>query len=202
MRDDLGRTFEPGEPAIPAKGVASAVTISVAKRPGANATMVAEAALERVAAAKGAARSGRRRHRDDAQLRRDRGREGRRTDPAHPHRDTFRHRSDLVLPGLARGPSWCWSRCPSRWLSRCSCTTRWGISLNRNHPLRADLLHRHPGRRRDRGRGEQLYRHLAMGRRRPEEAAVEGVDEVGKSHHPRDHRGDRRHPADGLSSRE
>ena len=48
-----------------------------------------------------------------------------------------------------------------------------------DHPVRADLLDRHPGGRRDRGGGEHLPPPADWADRTPAAAAVEGVDEVG-----------------------
>ncbi len=86
------------------------------------------------------------------------GGKGQRTDPAHPDRDVFRHAPDLVLPGLARSGGG-----PGGGAGHASVDTFrllcHGVLAQSHHAVRAHLLHRHPGGRRDRRGGEHLPAH-------------------------------------------
>ena len=73
-----------------------------------------------------------------------------------------------------------------------------------HHAVRADLLDRHPGRRRDRGGREHrapLPSARERRRARSSEIAVRSGGRGRQPDHPRDVRGDRRGPADGVRGR-
>ena len=175
-----------------------AVTIAVAKRPGANATDIAHAGA---GAGGGGARAGSCPPTCTVDVTRDYGetaqREGERADPPPAHRDALRHGADRALPRLARGAGGAGGGAGHA-RAHAVRVLRAGLHAQPDHPLRADLLDRHPGGRRHRGGGEHLPPPRRWADRSPDVAAVEGVDEVGQPDHPRHLHRHRGHPADGV----
>ena len=136
------------------EGAHPAVTIAVSKRKGTNAIDITHR-VEQKLDSRARARSCRRRctltrH---AQLRRDRAREVERAALAHAARRALGLGADLARARLAARPSSCSSR--SRH-ARPHAVRLLPLRLHAepHHALRAHLLDRHPGGRRDRRRGE------------------------------------------------
>ena len=125
------------------------VTLAIAKRAGSNAVTVAEAILHRVEGLHGSADPRRHHRRGHPQLRRDRQREGQRAPlPPRPRHDLdhrpgrLRHRPPRGLRGRDRHPG----DDPADALRLLAD----GLHAEPRLALRADLLDRHPGRRRHR----------------------------------------------------
>ena len=179
-----------------------AVTLSIAKRPGANAISVAHEVLKKVDALKGRVIPNDVADRHHPPLRRDGGGEIQRAAAAHGHRGDRRVAAHPADAGLARvghrrhrhslhaGPDAA-GVLPLR------------LHAQPHHALRADLLHRHPGGRRHR-RGREHRPALPPA---PEQGPPlvgdrrRGGQRSRQSDHPRHLRRDRGGAADGLCRR-
>ena len=162
-------------------GAQPAVTIAVAKRKGTNAIDVARRVAAEARHAEGNARAVRRAPHHHPRLRRDRRRQEQRTAVAHAARRALGVGADLAGARPARG-----GRRADRDSGHARADAVHVLSLRLHaephHALRADLLHRHPGGRRDRRGGEhRAARASDRTARRDGLAAIalRAVDEVG-----------------------
>ena len=168
VREDFGETSSYVSHREGRGAAEAAVTIAVAKRKGANATDVTHAVLRARGAGEGAAAAV---ERSSLAVTRDYGEtagEKARELILHLIIATLeRHRADLALPGLARGGGGAGGRARHARPDAVR-LLRAGLHAQSHHAVRADLLDRHPGGRRDRGGGEHLPAHArwATGRRR------------------------------------
>ena len=127
-----------------------AVSIALAKRKGANAVIVADEILQRLDTVRGPRRSRRSRRRRDAQLRRNRDREGGRAAVPSGARDRLDRAADHACDRLARGRRRAGHH-PHDDPADALRLLADGLHDQPREPVRADLLDRHPGRRRHRG---------------------------------------------------
>ena len=181
-----------------AAGQKEAVTITIAKKKGANASLVAQGGPGQGGGPEGKAHPrGCERHRDP-ELRRHGQGEIRRTPGAHADGHHRRHHPDRALPRMAGGhrgrrrrPRDAGPDAPDQLPLR--------LHAQPGHPLCADLLHRHPGRRRHRGGGKHPPPLQAPQDRTADRGPGRGRG--GQSHHPGHPRRDRRAAPDGLRLR-
>ena len=127
-----------------------AVSVAFAKRAGANAVVVAEQLLARLQSVEGRLIPDDVKVDGDARLRRDRQRQGQRAAVPPRARDRVDRRADRLRHRLARGggdPGRHPHHDPAHSLRRQAD----GLHHQPRQPVRADLFHRHSGRRRHRG---------------------------------------------------
>ena len=151
VRADDGR--RPRPPDGPAGQAMPAVTLSVAKRKGTNAVVIAERVLAQVEAARAGPDPGRRARHGDAQLRGDGAREVQRAAEASLARDAVGDGADRALPRHPRlaGGADRHSRDAG---AHAVPVLSLRLHAEPRDALRAHLLHRHPRGRRHRGGGE------------------------------------------------
>ena len=183
-----------------AYGQFPAVTVSVAKRPGVNASALNELLLEKVEGLKRQAPAQRPERDGDAQLRRDGGGEVQRAHqaphPGHP-RGGAAHRVHAGVEGIPRGGH----RRARHPRPHAAHLLPERLHAQPRHPVRPHLLHRHPGGRRHRGRGEHLPALHHERRPEPDAQGHRGRGRGGQPHDPRHLHGHRRHPPHGLRAR-
>ena len=158
-----------------------AVTLAVSKRKGANAIEVADRVLARVNSLRGSLLPSDVHLSDHAQLRRDRRREIERAALAHAARRALGGGADLAGPRPARG-RFVFSRDPGHARAHARHVLSLRLHAEPHHAVRADLLHRHPGGRRDRGGREHrapCAPAATTSGRSLAQVAMRAVDEVG-----------------------
>ncbi len=193
----------PGLGTRPAGQDYPAVTISVAKRKGTNAIVIADKVLTKVESLKGVLIprevqvSVTRNYGETAQ---------------EKSNELLKHLllatlsvddPDRAVPGLAHPPSWSCGRAGDAGPHAAPLLSV-RLHAEPGHPLCAYLFHRHPGGRRHRGGGEHLPPLPPAREPRPAlvaDVAVEAVDEVGNPDDPGHLGRHRRHPADGFRGR-
>ena len=135
-------------------GFEQAVSVDVAKRRGANATVLAEQVQAKLAALAGRPHPGERAGRADPELGRDRARAIGRADPSPAHRHALGGGPGGAGDGLALGAGG-GDRRPGDPVAHPAHQPAARSHPEPHHAVRADLLHRHPGGRRHRGGGER-----------------------------------------------
>ena len=183
-------------------GAHPAVTIAVAKRKGTNAIDVAHHVTQKLDTLKGTLVPVRRAPHDHPRLRRDRRREEQRTAVAHAARGALGVGAHLARARPARGGGGA-HRDSGHARADAVHVLPLRLHAQPHHALRPDLLHRHPGGRRDRGGGEHRAA-CAAAHRRVERAGRRGAARRGRGgqpHHPGHARRGGGDSADGVRRR-
>ncbi len=191
-----------GAPKVAPRGEYPAVTITLAKRKGTNATVISEAAEKKIAELRGYLLPSDLNCHGHAQLRRDRQGQVRRAAEASVPGYAVGHAADCLGAGLAR--IGCGADRHSRYPGADPVhLLHLRLHAEPGHALRAHLLHRHPGGRCNcRGGKRSAALPLAI-EQRPTTVRCSGRSggRSRQSHHPRDLRRDCRHSAHGLCAR-